>query len=630
MRPNAIPTLGRFTERYEGGIVENVQGRAWRKFLQAKDGNEKFDSLKRGIMFTWPEFSDQMSVVGDKIDWTLSRKYNPWLERCLRAFTNTTHATIRGDSVFRSVVLTGCAGAGKSHACGLYAVAWWLVAPESSIAILTSTTVGMIRSRIWPVITHYYETACDVLTGTFLNSPPYNIGHLVNSMLQIRADKTNAKNAIFAKAVAHGETQKAIHDLKGLHAERMLLIIDEANGTPEAICEVIANYRKGCRDLTVIIVGNPYARMDVHGRALTPEDGWPSIDESSLEWRTRPVPEWQLDAGIALRFDGRDSPNVKRGFNLFPYIYTLDNWQSAQTHLNTLAYWTQDRGMHPPEGFANTIFTEQLFARCLEGENEDVHFVFTGERTRLAFLDPAFGGDACVLQFGELGDASGQLCLQLTDVVEVPIDPNASAHDIDYQVARWVMNECKVRGVRPEHFGLDATGTGRGVGAILASEWSAGIQYMQWGQGATSRPSAQNDGRPAHEVYTTFVGEMWFAAREALEAGQVKGFSKLAMSQACSRMFDMRGKKYRLELKDEMKLRVRYSPDYMDVCVGILEVARRHGLVIAGAITKRIDREWEESVRSVQKERGDTGDALADEGGWANVDIHGDVVGVGE
>jgi hypothetical protein len=66
---------------------------------------------------------------------------------------------------------------------------------------------------------------------------------------------------------------------------------------------------------------------------LTPEDGWKSISEDTIEWRTAGVPEWQLDPGIALRFDGRDSPNVF-GFNKHKYIYTLDDWNNAHANPN--------------------------------------------------------------------------------------------------------------------------------------------------------------------------------------------------------------------------------------------------------------------------------------------------------
>ncbi len=585
-------------------------------------GDSKFAGFREMLWTMWPDdflAARRFGPTGNP-EWIPNNHWNPWTERMLRAFTNEKYAVRQGQSVFRSIVLTGCGAASKTHSTGLFAVMWWALDPPNSIVVLTSTTKDMIRNRVWSVVRHYATSARDLETGI-----PLTLGRLVDSQMKLTLDDTSSTNAssINAYAVAHGETLKAIDNLKGLHAKRMLIVIDEANGTPEAIFQVIPNYRKACLDLTVIIIGNPCTRLDPHGRACTPLAGWSSFNDKLIEWPTKAVPEWQLDSGVCLRFDGRDSPNVKHKKNYFPYIYTLDNWNQAEAHHGTFGYWTQDRGMWPPEGFANTVFTEQLFTRC---GAEEPPFTFGSQGETLAFLDPAFGGDACVLQFARLGDVDGRLCLQLTDWLEVPIDPNASAHDIDYQIARRVQQECVVRRVKPECFGLDATGIGRGVGAILASEWSSKVQYMNWGQGATERPSAQNDGRPARELFTTFVGELWFSTREMLEAGQIRGFCKEAITQACSREFSMSGKKYRLEPKDEMRLRLRFSPDNFDAVVGVAEVARRHGLVIDNVKVGQVaEREWRQAGAAVDNiygiEAAADGEAAHGESGWADVSV---------
>lgn len=588
-----------------------------------------YDPMARYIQLTWPEFTTTIDVSrAGKPTYHMSRAWNPWLERNLRAFTNTTHVVKRGTSTFRFIGLTGCAGVGKTHVAALYGTAWWSLDPHNSIAILTSTTVGMIRHRIWPVISHYATSAIDMGTGA-----PIELGHLVDSQLELRAHKADSKHAIFALAVAHGETQKAIHNLKGMHATRVLLIVDEANGTPEAIFEIIGNLRTGARDITVIVIGNPCARLDPHGRAIAPADGWAlAANDKVIEWASKGVPEWELEPGLVLRFDGRDSPNVFYKKDVYPYLFTTGDWQGAcelfEKTGGNFSYWTQKRGLHPPEGFAQTVFNEQLLVRC---DAMDSIYTFDGGRRTLAFLDPAFtsGGDSCVLQFGELGLVNGRECLQLTEWLEIAIDPAAAAQDIDYQIARAVIQHCKQRRIEPGCFGLDATGTGRGVGAIITAEWSGGIHYTQWGNGATERPNAQHDNRPAREVFRDFVTEMWFSLREACEAGQVKGFSREAAMQLCARTWDMgkkqNAKKYALEPKSDMKLRLRFSPDNADACVGILEVARRNGLTISGQYAVTSNVEWQATVRAAQSESAlvEALVAGAEEGGWCEMAVSG-------
>jgi hypothetical protein len=251
-----------------------------------------------------------------------------------------------------------------------------------------------------------------------------------------------------------------------------------------------------------------------------------------------------------------------------------------------------ERGLHPPEGTACTVFTEQLFARILD--NAEGYYMWDGQTFPIAFLDPAFtsGGDSCWLQFAKMGMVGGKYCIDLGEGFEIPISPELEAYDVDYQIARRTIQECTVRKVKPEHFGLDATGIGRGVGAIIAAEWSSLICYTQWGGGPSDDPSAQNDGRPAKEVYSNRSTEQWFAVKECLEAGQIRGFTRTMITQACSRLYEMQGKKYKIEPKADMKARMRFSPDEMDGAVGCVLVARRAGLEITGKIAVTEAKEW--------------------------------------
>jgi len=583
----------------------------------ASRGLEKYYALQKVLLTTWPT----KFLAGMKDDkFIVNANWNPWLERLLKGFCNEEYAMRQGDRVIRVIGLTGSAASGKSHCTSLFAVAWWMIDPENSIAVLTSTTKDMIRSRVWSVIRDYATSAVDAQTGE-----PLELGHLVDSQMKLYPPSKNPKCSIAAYAVAHGETAKAVDNLKGLHASRMLVIIDEANSTPEAIFNVLSNYTKGCKDLTVIIVGNPVSRLDSHGRALKPEQGWPlAMDENTIEWKTEGVREWELPPGLALRFDGRDSPNVQLKYNKHPYLYLYEDWLKAEEIREisggNLAYWSMSRGLWPADGASNTIFSEQMLLRC---DALGTHFVFDGARETYGFCDVAFGGgDGCIIQFAEVAESNGRRCIQLTDWVDVPIDPAASAQDIDYQVARFCIQTCITRKIKPEHWGIDASGSGRSVAAIMSAEWSSKIHCTVWGQGATDRPSAQNDGRPSKEVYATFVTEMWFAVRELIESGQIKGFSHEAISEFCARTYEMRGKKFLAEKKSDMRLRLRYSPDHADAVCGLCEVARRMGLEVFGKIAQREQKDWDQQTRVLDRFY-ETDSALvkAGGGGWAEEEV---------
>ncbi len=360
---------------------------------------------------------------------------------------------------------------------------------------------------------------------------------------------------------------------------------------------------------------------------MTPRDGWLSIDSDTETWPTAAVKDWQLDAGIALRFDGFKSPNVKLGRTKWPYIYTCEdkiNAESTPGYKDTFNYHVMERGQHPPEGTACTVFTEALFARCLN--NESTVFVWDDQPVDLAFFDPAFttGGDDAWLQFGRMGMCKGKMCIELGDGFALPISTDIEQYDIDYALARRMQQECIARGVKPHRAGIDFSGGGRGCGSVLAAEWSSQVVCLTFGGNAPDTPSAQNDGRPQKEVYVNKVSGLWFSVREALEAGQIRGFTLTAMAQACTRLYEMKGKRYQIEPKSDMKARLRTgSPDEMDAIAGLVHVAMQNGFVIEGRIGERAAKEWNDSVNDISsKHSAESAISIDKDAGWAECSVN--------
>ena len=560
-------------------------------FLSVTPLGDRFTSFKRILGVIWPE---ELKAY----------RWNAWTERTCRELCNDQTAVIRRGNRVKTTVLSGCAAASKTWTSGMYAFLWWAVAPDKSIVIFTSTTREMVRRRIWPVVQHFFHTAKD----SHGHEREWKLFNKVESRTTIQylgdsdEDAPSDKNAIFAMAVAHGETQKAAHNLRGMHAERILLVVDEANGTPEAIFEAIPNQRKGCRDYQAIIIGNPISHLDCHGQCAIPEDGWGSIGEHVTEWKTKGVDKWQLEPGICLKFDGKNSPNVVAGEDLWPFIYTTADWKraSSENREKTLAYWSQDRGLWPPDGFMQTILTENMLAKY-DPDGQDP-FSWISRRRVMAFLDPAFGGDECKLYFGELGDVEGgKDAIQVIKEMTIKFEGQRK-DEIDYIIARKCIDECKRYGITPECFGLDRTGTGRGVAAIISAEWSSSIHQVEFGSMATERPSSTADGRPSREVYYNRVTEMWWSLREFLEAGQLRGIPSQARVELCTRSYELTGRRYKLEPKSEFKARTGYSPDDSDALAGLVDVARNLGITAKTGSSRSNNTLWNEFVEKRRSE----------------------------
>jgi hypothetical protein len=517
-------------------------------------------------------------LVHPEIEW------NPWLEDQLQSFCDARATTSEGGTRITVVAWTGPGGAGKTFTSALFATDFFLAAPEDTCVTLTSTSKTAMGGRVWAVIKDLYDNAYHPDTGARFE------WHIVNSRKVLQWPRGDEKHNIACFAVEEGELMKSIDKIKGRHTGRMLLIVDEANSTPDAIFHVIHNMKKGCHELVVLVIGNALSFFDNHGRACEPKLGWPSINIDDSRWQTRGVDEWRMPSGLCCHYDGDKSPNVVAGKTLYPHIYTYENWIEARKWgENSLHYWSQDRGFWAPEGMVNTVFSDPLISRC-----DGTGFLeFISGRVTYAFLDPAFGGDRCVLQFADVGECDGGLHgIQLRQPLYIEPKVNTEA-ERDYQIARQVIEECKAADVSPAQFGSDATGIGRGVHAIIAGEWSAEVQRVEWGGAASDSPSSQADGRPSKEIYKTRVTELWFRCREFLEAGQLKGLSLAAIKQFCSREYTKPGRFYQLFTKPECKKKLGYSPDEADAIAGLCEVVRRNGISPRGRVARTVDVAWE-------------------------------------
>jgi len=538
-------------------------------------------------------------------------QWNPWLEEMSQALCDPSAAIMVGQTKMRFVNFVGAGSCGKTFSAGLFACAWFIVdmangfAPRSSVT-LTSTSKGIIAQRVWPVIQKLFHEA-----QVFPTREKLKWGHMIDSQKIICAlsdkpgeeKKRDMKHSICALAVESGELVGALDKIKGRHTERMMLIVDEANSTPQAIFECIPNMLTSVRELIVLVIGNAGSRLDPHGLCCEPRGGWKSVTIEDTMWDTKGVAKWGIGPGICLHFDGAKSPNVIAGRTEHKHIYSFERWQQVlrmgDEYRNTLQHWSQDRGFWPPDGLQTTVFTEAMVISH-DGTGK---FIWVSQKRPCASLDPAFGGDACLLTRGELGDTPRGKALQITDHLLVPFEPD-SPNAIDFQIASYIVKKCKEWGVTPELFGLDATGIGRGVAALIVQLWSPRIQVIEFGGKASDLPASLTDSRPSFEVYANRVTELWYACREILTSDQLKGLYQDVITEFCSRTYEYIGRRYKVEPKDDMKKRLGYSSDHADSLVVLVDVCRRNGLVAVGTgargIVKHAGRnDWREITDSL-------------------------------
>lgn len=471
-----------------------------------------------------------------------------------------------------------CIPTHNTHSSALVALLWWAVAPAETLVALTSTSRTRLRQRIWPVLRHHHASAIDLASGRKMNMP----GTPVDYKTSIEYKRGDDKHAIVALAIERGETAKAVAHLKGLHAKRMMLIVDEADATAEAIFDVIPNWRKGCKDFQVLILSNASeTHLNPFGRAAEPAEGWSSISVDSDSWPTKGVSDWQLPPGMCYHFDGFKSPNVIAGETKWNFLYSWEDHKAATTddeYSKTLQYWLFDRGFWPPAGVSNTVFTEPLIERC--GGKDMPNIVDSS--IPCAFLDPAYDGDDAVFRVGyvasiQVSETESRKALLLGE--RFILDPaEDTSKEKEYNIAHQAIRLCKEYGVQPHNFGIDAIGGGRAAAAIIATEWSNGIVRFSSNMipDDTVRAAVHiTDGREFDRMTTAH----WWKCRELLEAGQLKGLRDEEIGQFCRRTFSLRGGLTVLQTKSEYKAaNGNRSPDDADAVVGLCYVAGFSGL----------------------------------------------------
>jgi hypothetical protein len=516
---------------------------------QELGGLSSYQHLRNIIEITWP-----------KTQW------NPWLINSLRSMIN-----------YRFVGMAGCATSGKTFSASLFAMSYWLAQPDKTSVILTSTTAKSIRKRMWPVIQELYFSAATVPESPVLRKGfP---GNMVDSRTTLQATKGDDKHGIFAIAVREGPTSKATADIQGIHSPRMLIVIDEATECPEAILEVVSNLKKGTEEFTIICIGNPESRHDPHGRLCEPVNGWNSVSVNDEEWETPPRLKYEIPPGIVLHFDGEKSPNLRTASDNWPFLYTRTDLANARANSEfdeTLTYWKYTRGFWPPEGIKSTLFTDAL----IEKHQARGKFTFLSQRTKLAFMDAGYGGDACILRIGEVGDVGPKkLGINLTKKFRLRIRVNDKKPAED-QIFEQVKERLRIEGIEPENFGYDATGRGAALRSVFHREWQNRPVPVEFGGAPSDLPASSEDRRPAKEVYDRRVTELWYSARNFTVNGQLRGLDTDECVQFCSR--EIKPEKERkkvLDTKDECKAKIGRSPDDADSVVGLVEMARRLGAV---------------------------------------------------
>lgn len=507
-------------------------------------------------------------------------KWNDWME-----LMNWAWCTYRETGVM------GHTRGSKTYGFSHFALLDYLAAPSITATTLTTTKFDALKSRMWGDLMRAYES-CKI--GSEAMDQIFKVTNSSNELKVMQRD-ARSEEKFMIQGVATDSGDKSAGKIRGQHADRRRIIVDEAQDVADAIFLAFDN-ASSSQDFKGALLTNPVEKISKFGDRVKPKNGWGSIHDTDLFWET--------DRGICVHLDGLQSPNMKAGRTVFPFLLTPEYVESIRSSNGeeSLEWWMYIRGFFPPDGLVSRIWSSATIQLAEAG----IDFDFTPEPC--ASLDAAFESDDCVFVLAKLGQRRGGkwcMCGKSSQVIKTKIGPDFP--EKDYQIARECVQLCKDNGVKPENFIMDITGNARGVFAIMKMEWSPLIQGIYYGGAATERPLRLDDTLTAAEQVLFFVTELWFRASYLAREGMLCGISNLDKKTT----EDLNSRRYTIkqvgerklmvaESKIELKKRISRSCDHGDAYCQLGELMVRKGL-LASIPLQGASRGWENMRRRAVK-----------------------------
>lgn len=495
----------------------------------------------------------------------------------------------------RITVLMGSASSGKTYLMNTHALIDFFCFPRNSLSLVSSTDSRSLESRIWGRMKQQYNRA--------KRRYPELPGYVLESKMAITPDDTDDQNEFGremnkgilcvpcvsgGRFIGMGKFQGVkAPDSPGKHDGMLKHYGDEAAVMQNSFLDAYSNWTVN-PGFKGVMGGNPLDISDPLCTAGEPVGGWDAFIDNgkTQEWRSK----W-FGANV-VAYDGRDTPNNDQPGVLYPFLVTKAWVDSLETThgADSWQWFSQGIGKPSKNMVSNRVITISF---CEKHHAFDEVIWRSSPMLKIAGLDPAYGGgDRCVFSTADIGtDVNGKQIMDCHKPEIVPIRVNSDL-DPEEQIALFVKMRCEQLGIPVENVFYDSFGRGT-LGFAFAKYFGNNCPIpVDSGQRATPRPVrfdlyvTEPDGRTKRlkrcdEHYSKFVTEMWFSTREAIQSEQIRGLAREVAEEGQMRLFSVvAGNKVEVEPKDEMKERIKRSPDLYDEFAICMEGARQRGFRI--------------------------------------------------
>jgi hypothetical protein len=474
-------------------------------------------------------------------------------------------------------LLTGPASANKTYTVAAYVHTSFLMAPDKTMAMVSTTSGTASERRIWADIKDFHAEAHYEQCGIqkigevieYLKAIVFDPGKELGGADQNKRDFRNGIQVIPIAKDSAGES--ALTTIQGTKNEYVLWVLDEMAQMNPGVTRPCGNLSENAH-FHFIGIGNANDVTDPHGEECMPEGGLESL---SIEKDRR----WESATGMQVLFlHGDESPNnnplvdqskIVKGTD-YPYPYAskrLTTEMSARAYgrgnieegKNTLDYWKFCIGFWAPASASSSLYSAGLFNSY--GATQLTETLFASKRS-FGGGDFGFsaGGDENTMMGATVGrNDKGEKIINFWSDTE-RIKANAKSKDeLIRQAAKGFVDNIKAHNISYKDFGCD-TGNDGALTMNAMSKLAGTYDFF----GISSIGKANDS-----DKYVNRVTELWFMARLLIQTGICRGINPKSnyYQQLIKRRYSRSGKKYQIEPKRDMKKRIGRSPDDADAFI---------------------------------------------------------------
>lgn len=457
------------------------------------------------------------------------------------------------DKYNRFIGIESATSCGKTYVLARL-IYWFLDCFEGSTVVTTAPTKQQLETVLWGEIRKAFPKFRRLRPkAEIYNCRIYPEGNGGLNNTDLEDENLNGKWICYGKTAGISANEDSSVHFQGIHAEYLLIVVEECAGVHKAIIKALENTATGDNNY-IVAVGNPNSVTD-------------------------PLHQFcEYDSVTSIRISSLDHPNIVRQKSFIPGAVTESSidFRKKEYGESSDFYKSRIRGIAPAQSSDSLIRYEWIASCCIfKSQYDELEPIKEDFRSFNAVgIDVANSeeGDKACITWGrgnQLQLIQEFHCKNANDLALNVIK------DDDWLISRGknVYNTEKLKnfGILERHIGVDAVGVGAGT-VNTFDDHNINVKSLQGGQDVDAIIKDEATGKPLYtfqslrsQMYFTFAREL--QKREIMiTISDIVVLNKLIKEATVPKLLSG-GTSIAVEGKEHIKKRLGHSPNVLDSAV---------------------------------------------------------------